>query len=184
MPNRRVYVCALLFSCFMPSIAHGGTVYYSVSPLSGMPGDFQYTYYLSGFDFEQYQELDFVFPADLYVGLSDPMASPGVDVQIFQPGTPTGAAGDFTAEASSDLGDVMGPWSIDFAYLDSGTPGAQTYFVDQLDSNGTLVGNPVQAQDVPVPEPGTFCFASLGLGILAAYAALRCGKASRAAANS
>ena len=168
MSNRRMYVCALLlFCCFAPSLAWGGTVYYSVAPLSGMPGDFQFTYYLSGFDLVQYEELDFVFPADLFLGISNPMASPGVVVEIFQPNVPTGADGDFTGEASSDLGDVTGPWSIDVAYLGQGLPGTQTYFVDQFDSNGTLVGNPVEAEDVaaPVPESGTFSFGCLAVAL-------------------
>jgi hypothetical protein len=174
MPNRRVYVCALLCSCLAPSLASGGTVSYSVAPLSGLPGDFEYTYYLSGFNLVQYEELDFVFPAALFLSLSNPMASPDVVVEIFQPNIPTGADGDFTAEASSDLGDVTGPWSIDVAYLGLGLPGAQTYFVDQLDSNGDLVGNPVEAEDVAqVPEPGAFGLCCVAVVLWAVRAALR-----------
>jgi hypothetical protein len=177
MANRRVCVCALLFFCFIPSLALGATVYYSVAPLSGMPGDFQYTYFLSGFDLVQYEELDFVFPADLFLSLSNPMASPDVVVDIFQPNVPIGADGDFTAEASADLGEVTGPWSIDVAYLGSGLPGAQTYFVDQFDSNGTLVGNPVEAEDAPVPEPGPFGSCCLAAGMWAVTALLRRSRA-------
>jgi hypothetical protein len=170
-----MYVCALLCSCVVPSLALAGTISYSVEPLSGLPGDFQYSYYLSGFNLVQYEELDFVFPASSFLSLSDPVASPGVVVDTFQPNVPTGADGDFTAEASSDLGNVTGPWSIDVAYLGSGLPGAQTYFVDQFDSNGDLVGNPVEAEDVPapVPEPGAFGFCCLAVVLWAVRAVLQ-----------
>ena len=175
MSKRRMCVYALLCFCFAPALALGGTVSYSVAPLPGMPGDFQYTYFLSGFDLVQYEELDFVFPADLYLGLSNAEASPDIIVQVFQPDVPIGADGDFTAEASSDLADVTGPWSIDVAYLGSGLPGAQTYFIDQFDSNGILLGNPVEAEDVavPVPEPGTFGFWFLAVGFWTVRTVLR-----------
>jgi hypothetical protein len=73
MPAGRVYVCLLLCSCFAPSLAFGGIVYYSVSPLSIVPGDFHHTYHLPAFDPFQYGELDFVFPPDLFFSLSSPL---------------------------------------------------------------------------------------------------------------
>jgi len=153
MSNRRLCIDAPLFACLAPSLALGGDVY---RPLSGMPGDFQYTYYLSGFD-----SVPNFFP-----GLADAVATPDIDVQLFQPKAPAGTAGDFVVEAASDLGDVTGLWSSDFAYFLPGLPGARTYFVDQFDSDGILVGNPVEAEDVPVPEPGMFGFRSLTAGFV------------------
>jgi hypothetical protein len=176
MPSRRAYLGLLLCSCFAPAMALGGTVYDSVAPLSGMPGDFQYSYYLSGFDLFQYEELDFVFPANLFLSLSSPVANPHVVAQVFQPNVPIRAAGGFTAEASPALGDASGARSIDAAYSGSGLPGAQTYFIDHLHGNGILVGNPVEAEDVPVPEPGAYSFWCFALVLWAVGAGLRRGK--------
>jgi len=161
---------------FTASCLGASTVNYQVTAVpGGLPGQplFRYSYYLSGFDFVTNQELDFVFPASQFGSLSNGIASPGFDVDLFQPNVPIGSAGDFTALALSDLGDVTGPWSVDVVYLGDAEPGSQSFFINQFDNRGVLIGDPVSGRTkllstggtIPapdsVPEPSTLVLAAI-----------------------
>jgi hypothetical protein len=165
MFNHRMLSFATLCALFAAHFAYAGTIDYQITALpGGLPGQplFQYTYYLSGFDFLALQEMDLVYPANLFGTLSNGVVTPGFSFMLFQPNNPPGTTGDFSVLALSNVGAVVGPWSVDVTYLGAGLPGPQTFIMDQFDANGDLVEPLGSGQtDPPTPEPGTFVLVGL-----------------------
>ena len=151
-----------------------GTASFSVVPLGGVRGNYQYTYNLPDDDFTAGEEYDFVSPADLFATISGGTATPGFAVELYQPNVPAGADRDFTAMALTNTQDVTGPWTVDVAYIGLGGPGVQTYFIDRFMSGGILAGNPLELEDiaasVPEPDIAAFSWSLLGYGACRACA--------------
>jgi hypothetical protein len=128
----------------------------------------QVTYLLSNFTFEANQELDIQFDPTLFGELSNGTTPSGFIVNLFQPNNPPGAPGDFSALNTSG-GTVTGSFSVDAVYLGSGSPGPQTYTIDQFDSQGNFVAQVSEGSTTPsngaVPEPGSAWLGGSGLAM-------------------
>lgn len=136
-----------------------GTITYQVASLgthNGSPA-YRYTYTLSGFDFFANEELDIRFSASLYGELFDGKAGSDFDLLLFDPNSPPGADGDYSALALVNHASLNGNFYVDFTWLGQGLPGSQPYFLfDDSGSSSVQVGSgqtvaaPVTS---PVPEP-------------------------------
>jgi hypothetical protein len=182
----RMLSFATLCALFAAHFAYAGTIDYQVTALpGGLPGQplFQYTYYLSGFNFASWQEIDFVYAANLFGSLSNGAVTPGFEFSLFQPNNPPGATGDFNVMALTQLQAVDVSWSVDVTYLGSGLPGPQTFLVYQFNANGNLLQSLGSGQtDSPIPEPGTFVLAGLVAWGSVIWRAVRRRKAARPSA--
>lgn len=145
-----------LVACILFSVAtsRAGTIQYAVSTVA--PGEQQYTYLVSGFALAQYQGLEIVFPEASFETLSNGVAGAGFDVSLLEPNVSPGVAGDYTAVAQISDPSLAGPFSVDFIYIGTGTPGPQEYYVNQYDQNGDLEGllNSGSTVAYQAPEPG------------------------------
>jgi hypothetical protein len=151
-------VCALIFV----ATSGAGTVQYELStPSPSNPSVQQYTYLVSGFTLAAYEELEIVFPVALFGTLSNDVPVADFDVWVDQPNSPQGADGEYNAEALIANPPLTGPFSVDFTYIGAGTPGAQQYFLEQLDANGNLLGLVGSGSTVAnqAPEPGNLALA-------------------------
>lgn len=106
---------------------------------------FRFTYVLSNYTFQANQELAIQFDPTLYASLSNPMAPSGFSVVLLQPNNPPGTVGYYSARALVNNPSLVGPFSVDFMYLGTGYPGAQSFTVNQLDQNGNLEAAAVDA---------------------------------------
>jgi hypothetical protein len=137
--------------------SRAGTIQYEVStPSPAAPGEQEYTYILSGFTLAQYQGVEIVFPVDSFGSLLDGVAGAGFTVSLLQPNVSPGVAGDYSVIAQIADPSLTGPFSVDFIYIGSGTPGAQQYFVNQYDQSGDFQGVLGSGSTVAyqTPEPG------------------------------
>ena len=181
----RMLSFATLCALFAARFAYAGTIDYQITALpGGLPGQplFQYTYYLSGFNFVSWEEIDFVYAANLFGSLSNGAVTPGFEFLLFQPNNPPGTTGNFSVMALTNLGAVVGPWSVDVTYLGSGLPGPQTFLVNQFDANGNLVQSLGSGGTTAIPEPGTLVLAGLVAWGSVMWRAVRRRKAARRSA--
>src|ERR1700689_136239 len=120
MSRYRMLMVVASCAIFAAQAAYAGTVNYEITPIAGgLPGQpiYQYTYFLSDFNFASQQELDIVFPANLFGTLSRGVVTPGFDLILFQPNNPLGTEGDFSALADSAVTGLTATWSVDAVYL-------------------------------------------------------------------
>jgi hypothetical protein len=89
------------------------------------------------------------------------MAPDDFDVLLLQPDNPPGSPGVYSALALVD-NPLLGPFSVDFTFLGSGAPGAQPFFINQLDASGNLVSSE-GGSTTPIPEPATVVFGFITL---------------------
>lgn len=171
------------------------SIQYSITNLGG--NEWQYSYTLSGV-YNQYQsiQLDLCSASSgctdgsLYSNLTGSLGSnSGSDwsLMVYQPNSGADEPGTFQLQSLVNTDPLNGPFSVDFDYTGTGTPGAQYFSVYQLDSNGNYVstilgaapGQPVTDGVLttlladPVPEPASFAFSGIGLLVLAACKAMR-----------
>lgn len=154
-------------SCWFAASATAATIQFTVTPLA-TPGQFRYVYTLSGVNFQANTDFDIQFPGALYTGLTNPVVGAGFTAMVLQPNNPPGALGDFIGLAQVNNPSLSGPFSIDFTYLGTGTPGAQDFTIDVFDANGNFVrtdasGVTTLAGGSAVPEPSTLAFSVIGL---------------------
>ena len=160
----------------LASIAFGSlsaaTVTFSVTSLGG--NNYRYLYNLQGVSLLINQELDIVFETTRYASISNgvpaPNAAPGLDLALFQVNNPPGANGVYSLLATANNPSMIGPFSVDFSYIGTGTPGAQTFFINQLNGQGQIVnavGPPGVTTQSTVPEPSTLIFGAAGLALIA-----------------
>jgi hypothetical protein len=136
------------------------SITFQVSNLGG--SSYRYNYLLNGFVLGANQELDLQFDPTLYSNLTNGVGT-GFDLTLLQPNNPGGLPGDyqlFTPVANPSL---AGPFSVDFNYLGLGTPGNQTFLLNQFDASGvnlvssTPGGNTsLSGGSSVVPEPATW----------------------------
>ena len=156
-------LCALLLT---GATSWAGILSYEVTSLS--PSDptlFRYTYSITGFTFMANQELDVEFQPGLYTQLSNAVASPDFDVQIFQPNDPLGLYGDYTALAKVDSPQIT-TFSVDFKYLGVGLPGSQPFNINQFNQDHVLTDTLLSGATTATPEPGTAALCGLMLVIV------------------
>ena len=153
--------------CGLVANASAATIDFTVTKLPAA-GQFRYNYTVSGVDFLANQALDIQFAASLYSGLMNGVAGTGFQVLLLQPNNPPGVAGDYIALATLDHPSLAGPFSVDFTFLGTGTPGAQPFTIDQYSPSGMFVSTITSGTTTPrggvgVPEPGGFALSFLGL---------------------
>jgi len=135
-----------------------------VTSLGG--NEYQYSYFLSGFNFNQYEAFDIEFDPTLYSNLSGGVADgSSFALTVLQPNNPPGAHGDYLAQAQVASPPLTGSFTIDFSYSGVGLPGSQSYVLWQFNSNNINVGGTDvgEGTTTAVPEPGAFSLAGLGL---------------------
>ena len=86
---------------------------------------------------------------------------------VLQPDNPPGTAGDFRLFTSTGA-TVTGPFSIDFTFKGSGSPGSQPFFLNQYNVDGmlqssTLLGTTTASTQPGVPEPASFSLGCVAL---------------------
>lgn len=160
-------LCGVLL--LMPLSA--ATIQYQVATTL-TPGVYEYTYFING-SFSMNQEVDIWFDPTLYTLLANGQpTSADWDVMLFQPNSPPGYRGDYTAFANVDNPSLAGPFTVDATYTGSGTPGTQYFTIEQFDPSGLndlgSIGSgwttPYNAD--PVPEPRGFLLSAVGLLVL------------------
>jgi hypothetical protein len=128
---------------------------------------YRYTYAVSDFTFGLNQELDIRFDPTLYGTLSNGLAGSEFSVLLLQPNNPPGTFGDYSALAQVQNPSLAVPFSVDFTFLGSGTPGSQPFLINQFDANGnfvlTLASGDTTLQETTVPEPAGLLLTGGGL---------------------
>ena len=165
----RVAFLFLLCVCLAASNLSAGTVEYLVTALG--PHDYHYVYLLTGLTFLQNQELDIRFDPTVFGTLSNASAGSGFFlIPCCQPNNPPGAFGDYAIQALTNVTSPSGTFSVDVSVPSSTYPGAQPFFINQLDADGNYLFN-VRAGFTeldppdPAPEPGNRSI--IGMGLLA-----------------
>lgn len=135
---------------------------------------YRYTYNLEGFSLQLNQELDIRFDAAIFKELLNGVAPAGFDLLLFQPGSPSGAPGDYSLLALIDNPPMAGIFSVDFILFGGSPPAAQQYFVNQYDDSGNFL-NTVSSGQTAVPEPGTLWLVSglIGAGLMRVVSRVR-----------
>ena len=153
----------------------GATVGFQVTSLGG--NTFRYNYFISGFMFQQNQELDIFFDPARYGMLFNGVAQPASDwsLLLFQPNNPPGAPGDYSLAARVNNPSLAGPFSVDFTFLGPVRPGPGSQPFTIFDQNFVPIQSGVttpQGQGA-VPEPASFSLAMAGLILGGFWAARR-----------
>jgi hypothetical protein len=158
------------------------TIQYQVTT-SGTTGMYQYS--ISGFtgisacaDMPALQcnnEIDIQFDPNVFASVSNGVAPADFDLLLFQPNNPPQAAGDYSAFAPVSNPSLAGPFSVDFTLTGMGMPGAQTFFIEQFDSNGFFEGMTTGTTTLlsGVPEPASLWLTGIALIIAGVVLALR-----------
>jgi hypothetical protein len=133
---------------------------------------FRYNFTLSGIDLMANQEIDIQFDPHIFAQLSNGVAGPGFDLLLFQPNTPLGVHGDYSALALVNLPSITGPFSVNFTLLTGAVlPTSQPFFIfdDSFFPAKTLVSGSTTAVSTGpvVPEPGGFWLCGLALLVVA-----------------
>jgi hypothetical protein len=170
--------CILISSLLAGLLAgnmSAATIQFQASDLGS--NQFHLTYIVTDFVFSLNQELDVQFDPATYLSLSNGAAPTGFDVLLLQPNNPPGTPGDFSS-LSLVASPAIGPFSVDVQLAGPGGPGAQNFFINQLDDNGVIQsvlasGKTTSSVIATVPEPATLPLAGLALITGSAWLAVR-----------
>lgn len=144
-------------------------------------GLFRYDYF-TNIPFQMNEELDIRFNPALYSNLTNGVANSNFSLLLLQPDNPPGTYGDFSALSLVNSSALSLVFSVTFQYLGVGAPGAQPYYLNLYDDAGRLVATTDSGWTTPVgevPEPAT---ASLIVGALLLFSAVRAVRRGRVAA--
>jgi hypothetical protein len=163
---RRAAGCTILAALAAVHMA-AGTIQYKVTPLgtNGVGESiYQYSYFLSGFDFRDAggveDEFDITFDPSIFDQLSNGVAPAGFDLLLFQPNVPIGAPGDYNALVTVDQPSLNGTFSVtaalkNTATLPTGTALDQTFTIDEFDTSGAHpVASPATGPALILSTPG------------------------------
>jgi hypothetical protein len=128
----------------------------------------RYNYSVSGYAFQQNQELAISFDPVLYGTLSNAVGGSGFSLLLLQPNNPPGASGDYSALALANNPSLAGPFRVDFIFKGSGIPAAQPFSINQYDQSGNFLSTISSGVTTPlastgIPEPGSLSLGSLAL---------------------
>lgn len=183
---RTIYRLAAL--CGFAGSLFGGSIELEITSL-GNTGDgqpaYRYSFILSGFTFEQNQELNFRFDPLIFGALWNAVAPSSWVAILLQPDNPPGAPGDFSLFALQNNPSTAGPFSVDVALIvppdmiskgqvpvpPNRIPYSVNQFVDSPDGplfDRTLTRGMALTRDAAeeIPEPGTFVLGGASLGLL------------------
>lgn len=147
----------------------GAVVQYQSTDLPDLiPGQDRWSYrYLVTGSFTAFQGLNVLFPAQNYQDLQITQADP-LDwfTLITQPDVSLPADGILTASALTDTNAISVPFELDFTWLGSGVPGAQS--VEIFDSDFSLIATGFTAplDSNSIPEPSSLLLAAVGLALI------------------
>lgn len=151
----RTFVCAVfIFAGLGTSASANATVIeYQATNLSG--NTWQYSYFVSGFDFLTNYSLSIFFDSLSYQNLQDPPISPAPalwDVISIQPDLLAPLDGEFDAFALVDHPSTAAPFTISFDWTGAGEPGTQLFSI--FDGDFMMVDAGVtQPREVTPPPP-------------------------------
>jgi hypothetical protein len=162
----RMITCITLVLGGFVGTCLAGTIQFQETNLGG--NVFTYSYFISGFTFQQNEELDVRFDPALYGVLSNPTAGPDFSAMVFQPNNPPGTFGDYSALALVNNPSFTGPFKVTVTYLGSGQPGSQPFYLNLYDTNLDFIGTLASGTTTPggpttIPEPGSLALAGLGI---------------------
>lgn len=168
----RLLVCAALAA----GLAQAGTIQYQIEPLSGYStthGEaYRFSYQAMNLQLDAYQELDIRFAAATFYKIFNPITGPGVDVLLFQPNNPPGAAGDLSILSLVDGLNLMS-FSVD-AIVMGPPPRSLAFLINEYDPvTGEFLGVVSQGNAVliGIPEPSISLLVATGLLWLGALSA-------------
>ncbi len=175
----------VLASSFSSVAAQAEMIELSQTPLgtnaSGQVVD-RYTYSIRDVTLQANQLIDIRFDPPDYSALTNPVAGPGFDAFVFQPGNPPGTPGDYNIFALVDDPSLNGPFSVDVAFANHPVFAPQPFLIEQYDQNGNFLGildsgNVVLDSPTAVPEPAYLVLTG-GLTLFIVCAARRRGRGS------
>lgn len=171
----------LLFG--LAASAFATKIEYETLKLAGSPPSgsyWEYRYYVSGRSFAMNEGFTIFFDFNLFGELqsSPPAPNPDWDVLTLQPDLQLPDNGAYDALALVDNASLANPFTVDFVFLASGSPGSQPFTINRFDSEGTLLdtletGFTVPRQTNVVPEPDTWLLVSGALMAISAARARR-----------
>ena len=159
-PVTGVAICMLVVGGF------AATMTYTVKNVADTtPGQdlWQYSYSVSGFAFGTAQGFSVFFDRNLYklIQSPPPPVNAGWDAISVQPDLALNADGFYDAQALVAGPSLADPFTVNFVWLGTGTPGSQSFTI--YDSNFATL-----QQGQTIPEPGTFALLLLaGIGMTA-----------------
>ena len=175
---RLAMLAVLSYGCLSAAV-----VSYTVTNLNMTNGNgqplYRYIYNLTGAPLLANQELDIRFEVTRYAAISNGVAPPsGFDLLLLPVNNPPGADGRYSLLSLVNNPTMIGTFSVDFAFIGSGQPGAQTFFINLLNSSGgfirqddsgfTVAGSSSSSSGGgSIPEPGTLLLSAAGVALLA-----------------
>jgi hypothetical protein len=142
-------------------------------------------YTLTGFSFVQYEDFQLLFDPAVFQQLLNGVAIPSSDwdLLLVQPDPNIPDNGVYDMMALGNGPSFSGPFSVQYTLLGSTPPTSQVYRVVQLDSNGNVVGDPLETglalgPSGAVPEPSSLQLYTIAvLGVVVLRAVRRRGRA-------
>lgn len=142
----------LMFALVPPSHTQATVIIYEATnlpdPVQGIDL-WRYTYRVSDFVFSPGQGFSIFFSPDLYRSLQDPPPAPIANWSIIslQPDLALNSRGIFDGQALINGASLNDPFTVEFIWLGSGTPGAQLFDIHDADFSILVQGITV------VPQP-------------------------------
>jgi hypothetical protein len=147
-----VFCSILMLALVPPSPTRATVITYEATnlpdPVQGMDL-WRYTYRVSDFVFSQGQGFSIFFSPNLYRGLQYPPPAPNADWNVIslQPDLALSSSGIFDGQALINGASLNDPFTVEFIWLGSGTPGAQVFDIHDADFSILVQGTTV------VPQP-------------------------------
>ena len=160
---RFLLLAALLFSVPLRPHAHAIVVsYHSIDLADVTPGSdlWRYSYLIDDFAFQQNQGFTVFFDWHLYSMLQSPPPVPNGDWDVLsvQPDSGLNSNGFYDGQALVNGASLADPFTIEFVWLGTGTPGPQPFTVYDTDFSTIAQGQTV----APEPSSAALLFTAIG----------------------
>lgn len=160
---QRMPVIALVFGALLGATLQAATIQFQVVDLGA--NLHRYDYFISGYTFQQGQELDISFDPTQYGTLSKGVAPSGFNLLLLQPNNPPGGDGLYSATALANSPSLGGTFSVDFTFSGTGQPAAQPFVIGYFDQSGIHILQSGSTAPIMqgIPEPNSFLLGGAGL---------------------